>query len=97
MNKLKTLFWKVCSILSKLVGVGIDKPAHFLVSFAYALSISLIFGTTTGFIATISLGIGKEYGDSKNPVNKWDWSDMTANALGALWGVLCKALLFHIL
>ena len=97
MNKLKTLFWKVCSVLSKLVGVGIDKPAHFLVSFAYALLISSIFGTTTGLVSTISLGIGKEYGDSKSPNNKWSWSDIVADVLGALLGVACQIELFYIL
>lgn len=88
MNKLKTLFWKACSVLSKLVGVGIDKPAHFLVSFAYSVIISILFGGITGFISTISLGIGKEYGDSKSPGNTWSWADLLSDALGAIFGAI---------
>lgn len=88
MRKLKDVFWGLCSKLSGVLGVGIDKPAHFMVCFAYSMLLSSFFGVIVGVLSSISLGIGKEYGDSKAINNKWDWFDILADVLGALVGGL---------
>ena len=39
-----------------------------------------------GIIAGGAIGVGKEYGDHCAPGNKWDWSDITADVIGAVVG-----------
>ena len=39
-----------------------------------------------GIIAGGAIGVGKEYGDHCAPENKWDWSDITADVIGAVVG-----------
>lgn len=36
----------------------------------------------------VGLSLGKEYGDSKAPGNKWDWYDILADAIGIVTGLL---------
>ena len=55
-----------------------DKLLHFLCS--------LLASLVDPWLA-VGLGIGKEYGDSKSPVNKWDWLDILADGLGIAVGV----------
>lgn len=88
MRKLKDVFWGSCSKLSGVLGVGIDKPAHFIVSFIYSFIVGFVLGGICGFVAGISLGIGKEYGDSKSVGNYWSWGDILADVLGSLVGAI---------
>lgn len=72
-----------------------DKLMHF----GFSMGISIITGLVgvllgmnwyqtlyIGFTTGLAAGLGKEYGDKMNPNNKWDWSDVLADGLGALTG-----------
>lgn len=64
-----------------------DKLLHFIVNLIVVLSIGWInLPLAIGLAAGLS--IGKEYGDSKAPGNKWDWYDILADAIGIVIGLL---------
>ena len=54
-----------------------DKILHFAVCLIAAIIHPML---------AIGLAIGKEYGDSKAPGNKWDWWDILADAIGIAVG-----------
>ena len=39
-----------------------------------------------GLFFALGLGLGKEYGDSKAPGNRWDWWDVVADVVGMIAG-----------
>lgn len=41
---------------------------------------------TSSILCSLALGVGKEFGDSVNPNNKWDWKDFGRDLLGAVIG-----------
>ena len=51
--------------------------------------ICLIFSIAGPYGATFSagLGLGKEYGDKYAAGNRWDWTDIAADALGITTGL----------
>ena len=75
--------------------VARDKQLHFaccmLIAFVFTLMIGLMsnwyIGALTGLLTAMGTGVGKEYGDSACPDNKWDWYDILADFLGALVGI----------
>ena len=85
-------------IIEKIRAVPRDKKIHFGVGFFVTIGIAWI-GLLAAAIAvtlTIGLSLGKEYGDSKSPGNKWDWLDIAA-ALGGMAVALIIALPLHYL
>ena len=81
--------------------IGSDKYAHFTLCAIVALLVGTccaIMGAPmkmigfSGFAAAMGAGLGKEYGDKVNPQNKWDWMDVLADTLGAIFGA-CAAML----
>lgn len=60
-------------------GIGTDKKLHF--------GVCLIAAIVSPWLA-VGLAIGKEYGDSKSPNNKWDWWDILADGAGCMAGTL---------
>lgn len=64
-----------------------DKKQHFIMCGFAALLIGLI-NPIYGVCFGAGIGIGKEYGDSKAVGNTWSWSDLAADFLGVLAGVL---------
>lgn len=81
-----------------------DKQLHFiccmLVAFIVTSMLGLIsnwyVGAIAGLLTAMGIGVGKEYGDSKSPNNKWDWYDILADVLGAIAGVLIGIVLIVI-
>lgn len=47
-----------------------------------------------GLFSALSIGVGKEYGDSKAQDNKWSWGDVIADVAGGLIGTLIGILIF---
>ncbi len=73
--------------------IATDKVKHFLACAAISFTASTVeFGAEyhnawiAGFIAGMAIGVGKEYGDSCAHGNKWDWSDIGADAVGSIIG-----------
>ena len=75
--------------------IGSDKYAHFVLCAIVALLVGacgMLMGASiavigfSGFAAAMGAGLGKEYGDKVNPYNKWDWWDVLADVLGAVFG-----------
>lgn len=64
-----------------------DKLKHFAYSLLAAFLVGLI-NPIYGVCFASGLGIGKEYGDSKSPGNRWSWGDILADALGIISGTL---------
>ncbi len=87
------LFLTMIEFIKKMLPtLPYDKKLHFGCSFIIAALAGLagnVLGMTwlqafyTGFGISIAAGFGKEYGDKINPANKWDWSDVLADAIGA--------------
>ena len=72
-----------------------DKIFHLFASFVIAMIVSAFYAHTSaptvicvvsGFLVSISAGIGKEFGDSQATGNSWCWNDMLWNLIGALLG-----------
>lgn len=57
--------------------IGYDKILHLVVCFATSLFHPML---------AIGLAVGKEYGDSKSPVNKWSWEDIFYDVIGIASG-----------
>lgn len=77
--------------------IGKDKVLHFAACMIVAALIAVIVANTcalpfpacmAGFLGGVACGIGKEYGDSKAPGNRWSNADLLADALGAAVGCL---------
>lgn len=81
LNNIKILN-KIFNYLSSKLKIREDLIMHYVI----CLIPSVIFGWY-GAIFALGLGIGKEYGDHCNPLNKWDWLDMCANLLGIISGL----------
>lgn len=45
---------------------------------------SILAASIAGFLTAMAAGLAKEYGDSCNPYNKWDWYDVVADAAGSI-------------
>lgn len=78
-----------------------DKLLHFIISLlATFIATSLISflgeapALIGGSLLAIGLGLGKEYGDSKAPGNKWDWWDIAADLLGIATAVILMLFLW---
>ena len=72
-----------------------DKIFHLFASFVIAMIVSAFYAHTSaptvicvvsGFLVSISAGIGKEFGDSQATGNSWCWNDMLWNLIGAVIG-----------
>lgn len=75
--------------------IGTDKFQHFSVCAEIAAATAYtikncgapsIASCASGFIAGMSAGLGKEYGDKNAPGNKWDWIDIVADTIGSAVG-----------
>lgn len=75
-----------------------DKLMHVIFCALAAMLVAVVIAHTTvvatpailgGFLGGLCLGVGKEYGDYKNPNNSWSWGDFWADVLGA--GIGCWA------
>ena len=76
-----------------------DKVNHFLACAAISFTASTVEfcaeyhnAWIAGFIAGMAIGVGKEYGDSCAHGNKWDWSDIGADAVGSIIGATLGAM-----
>ena len=84
--------------------MGKDKILHFAICTLCAFVIALLFSFVAdlwvallaAFVATLLLGVGKEYGDSKASGNHWCWYDLIADVTGAVIGC-CIALVLVII
>lgn len=95
MSGLFTYFWAKI----RLMKIANDKIKHFtacaVVSFtASAIEFNAEYHNAwiAGFIAGMAIGVGKEYGDKCAIGNKWDWSDIGADALGSIVGATLGSL-----
>lgn len=79
-----------------------DKIKHFaacaVVSFiasALESAMGALYGGAwiAGLIAGTAIGVGKEYGDKCAIGNKWDWSDIGADVIGAVTGATLGSIL----
>ena len=77
---MKSLY-QVVGWLSSKMGIRGDYILHFMACFALSLLGSY------GAAVAIGLGIGKEYGDKYAAGNRWDWTDIAADALGIITGL----------
>ena len=77
-----------------------DKLLHFVVCMIVAAVTAALLGVVGasawpaavgGFVAAMACGVGKEYGDSKAPGNRWDRADISADAVGAIFGAAIGA------
>lgn len=82
-----------------------DKVLHFTVCCIVAVCAMVFFkiiaaplyvATLASFTISMSLGVGKEYGDKTNPYNKWDWKDIIADATGSVIGTLISITLWFL-
>ena len=78
-----------------------DKNLHYCACTIVAVCISLVMlcigagaleSCAAGFMGSVACGLGKEYGDSKAPGNKWDWKDILYDVYGAASGCLVGTL-----
>lgn len=69
--------------------IGVDKLYHF--------GISLLATLVLGWKFAAGLGLGKEVGDKLNPLSKWDWQDLLADALGILVGLIIRHLIAKVM
>lgn len=85
----------------KKVIMGSDKIKHFGACMAVSATAAAIEGgcgatplqaAAAGFMAGMAIGVGKEYGDSCSPGNRWSWGDIAADALGSAAGATLGAL-----
>lgn len=83
------------------MAINQDHIKHFTACFIVAGATSSIeaacgasYGLSfmAGTLAGGAIGVGKEYGDECAPGNKWDWSDITADAVGAVLGAAVGSL-----
>lgn len=83
--------------------IPIDKAKHFMICAAVAMCMMVLMRIintlpTVAFLASImcsiALGAGKEYGDSCNPYNIWDWKDFLADIIGGFIGSIFGLLLW---
>jgi uncharacterized protein YfiM (DUF2279 family) len=65
-----------------------DLIKHFLICFI----VTAIAGSH-GAAASMAAGVTKEWCDSKQPGNKWDWWDIAADVAGAACGLAFNYLL----
>lgn len=77
-----------------------DKIKHFAACFAVALAASateaamgapVLHSAAAGSMASMAIGVGKEYGDRCAPGNRWDWADIAADTLGSVFGAAAGA------
>ena len=76
------------------MGIAIDKKLHAYVCCAYMVTIGALFliwctllvALASGIISTLSLSIGKEYGDKCAKGNHWCWYDLLADCIGMIIG-----------
>ena len=98
---------KIANWLSKLIGLRGDYILHFgvcslstsVIGIVSFLVVNHFFGHVPGIVASLfgavfalGLGIGKEAGDKNNPKSGWSWSDLIADALGILIGLILLVL-----
>lgn len=67
----------ICTITALIFSVTISPLVH-----------SPVPAIITGFFTGVTLGIGKEYGDSVAIGNKWDWKDLLCDIIGSAIGSL---------
>lgn len=82
----KLLHIAVCSLVAVIAAVITylaDKCAD------KALTLAVV-----GCICALSIGIGKEFGDSVNPNDYWDWWDILADVVGMVVGAILIILMF---
>ena len=86
LEKIEELYIIFCLKIGRVIGVATDKVAHFFCCFMASIILGFMFSIETGVIAAIAMGVGKEYGDSCSPVNRWSWGDIFADFMGAVVG-----------
>ena len=71
-----------------------DKVLHFFACLLATITASVAtfwrgmwYSITAGSLFALGLGLGKEFGDSRAPGNRWDWYDILADLLGIAAGV----------
>lgn len=74
--------------MKQIKNIGKDKWLHFGVC-----ALASIINPWLG----VGLAIGKEYGDSKSPNNKWDWWDILADVIGIIVGTGIRHIIKYIL
>lgn len=60
-----------------------DKVKHFIICFIPTFTLGVY-----GISGSMGAGITKEWCDSHQPGNKWDWWDIAADVAGAIAGLL---------
>ena len=87
---MKNLIKKILAFLH----IPTDKFLHFCACCGATIVVSactFFLGKTSsifcGGLFALGLGLGKEYGDSKSPGNKWDWWDIVADLIGIACGI----------
>ena len=65
-----------------------DKIIHFTICFVSTVLVGLAAGKAAGAAGAAGLGIGKEYGDSRAPGNRWDNWDLLADFAGIVAGLI---------
>lgn len=72
--------------------IGVDRLAHFAVSLAVAVAVTVNIGAVWGVVLTLALGVAKECHDERYRYG-WDWKDLAADAVGVAVGVALAVIL----
>lgn len=81
------LHFGVCSLSTSIIGIISFLVVNHFFGYVPALVASLF-----GAVFALGLSLGKESGDKNNPNSGWSWSDLIADALGILVGLILLAL-----
>ena len=74
-----------------------DKIIHASVCATASAAVMLLFrligsaiceSIISAALVAMGMGVTKEFADSLNPNNKWDWFDLLADLIGAIIGIL---------
>ena len=65
-----------------------------LMTLMWLLGSNIAAAIVASIVCSMSAGAGKEFGDSINPYNSWNWWDFTADIIGAVCGTCLGCLLW---